>query len=1061
MFRDNPKKDKALTLPNSQQVETEVDQLNKQFESAIRFFKKTKTDQTKKTLHDLPLFLLLGLPGSGKTSLMMNSGLKFILAKRLQQQKPQMKLSGYVDWLATKEALFLDSAGALFQSRDETSRSRKLWLQTLSLLKSHRKNYINGIIITVNISNLLLQKSKQRKRELLLIKQALRDCGQHLTTSMPIYLIFTHMDCLPGFHAFFSGLDIPQKEQYWGFNFLPKQMNSTNAVSDLFDKEFDRLQKRLHNHLLSQLYKNRDLETQGLIKDFPLQFESCKKSLLNFIDKLSPSLSNKKTVCLRGIFFTSAGGAQKTVDRLLPHFDRNFNFDLPAVIYSQQQEQAYFIKNIFTQVVFRDNEAYSQQYSKISSTKRITSIAAIVGAVAVIALTSVYWTGQFSNKVVEMSSIEDALTRYQLMTKSIDFTQVDQAMQALDALLKVTSDLQKVSQPFLSRIGINPDRKLVEVAQQTYSNAVASMFNQQLQQIIANQTQENQQADPGLLYGALATYLTLSEPGHFDTKAISEWVHFYWKLYLKVDDNVLKQLDEHLKHYLTKSTTPLLVNSQLVQKARSVLYQVPEDQLVLAVVEYEHLNQQSYLQLPTNNNKPIFSSNQYYFTFPSIYSRNQFSETYEKAIPQAAGALRFGNWVLGARQVLKSEDNFNKIVQSTRELYTEKYITLWQQALDNLPLRSVTDSQELIQLLDALARPNSPLNQLLATIHYNTNVDYMQLQTPISIAFQRFNRFFESYQQGGFIAVGAHLNRLLDYFVEINSAKDKNAAAFEAAKQRMLLTDIKDVFDDLHIQAKNAPNPLKQWVESITNDAWKILLTQAKHYVDQRWREDIIPFYQYQLRGNYPFDGKAMTEVSLQSFNQFFAPSGIFDLFFVNTILPFVDESTGAWHWRTRDNGSLGFSDNALLQIQRAYQIRQAFFVNDAKSASIHFNLQPSHLSLGVKNFYVDMDDQHLSYSSKQRDVKKLNWPGDAPVHSVTLMVEDDEGHMHKATEVGLWAWFKFFSKASQYESSQQSVEATFHLGPYIAKCDFGSMSVVNPLNPLLLQQLELPEKLA
>jgi type VI secretion system protein ImpL len=264
----------------------------------------------------------------------------------------------------------------------------------------------------------------------------------------------------------------------------------------------------------------------------------------------------------------------------------------------------------------------------------------------------------------------------------------------------------------------------------------------------------------------------------------------------------------------------------------------------------------------------------------------------------------------------------------------------------------------------------------------------------------------------------------------------------------------------LHQQASIAPAPLKQWIFSLTNDAWKILLMQTRHYVEQRWQRHVFPFYQNKLVGYYPFSKEAMNEVSLQSFNQFFASSGLFDRFFTNYLLPFIDQSSQTWQWRERDGLSLTFAEAALGQIQRAYQIHHAFFPGNSSSANVKFTLKPASFSVGVKRFGVDMDEQYLSYVPQDRVAKTLYWPGNAPVHGVTLMVEDDAGHVAKQTEVGLWAWFKLFNSADQYEASTEHVKATFRLGSYLASCEFDSDQNNNPLNPLLLQQLDLPENL-
>lgn len=1052
---------KSMLPEKLPQLETNFEQLSEQFVDALKFLKKTKIDNQRKTLHDLPLFMVIGLPDAGKTSLLARSGLRFILAKRSQQSPRRIKPTTAFDWWATKEGLFLDVAGKYLKTTDDTTNTRKTWLHILQLLRRHRKSYVDGVIMTLDVSTLLSGTAKQRKHAIRLLKCALADMRSGLKSSIPVYLVFTGVDCLPGFHTFFAGLTPQEREQIWGFQLSLQHVSSSGVIVDRFDAEFDKLLQRLHQHMLARLHQESDQDALSAIKDFPLQFESIKKPLLSVLQQLSSAVYQKKQQCLRGVYFTSAGGKAQRVDTLLPAFERNFEVQAPvAHLSSLGDGGAFFIKQLFTQVVFPDVAVYRQFKKPSLLMQRRTTIMSVVAMLLIVVVCTKYWTDQFSNRITRLGQVEDALTRYELLNANVNFTDAEQALSAINDLLQISHHLQSIHQPWLSRLRHSSSDKLDAVSERVYNNAIGSMLSQQLQQVIQQQLSQGRALDPGVLYGAVATTMMLGDPQHFDKSMVKDWLQHYWQYELKIDPQTVSQMRHHVDHYLDDYHQPIQIDATLIASARHALYELPVEQLVLGMVEYHYVNQQRYLPLPVIDKQPVFLSEKSQIVLPALYTRGQFNHVYEKAIEDAATQLRFGNWILGVRVVQEMPDNFDNIVDQAKRYYMHQYIEHWQAILNRLTLESITDGVRLVKILDALGHDQSALNQLLKTIAYNTNIEYAHLQTPISMAFKRFNRFFENYQQGGFLTVGAHLNRLLDYVSDINSARDPQAAAFVAVKQRMLLSDVHDVFDDLYQQASIAPEPVKQWIFSLTHDAWHILLVQTSDYVQQRWQTHVMPVYSDQLAQYYPFNQQALSDASLESFNQFFAPKGVFARFFENYLLPFVDQSGATWQWRERDGLGLAFSEAALAQIQRANQIHYAFFPEHQMTAQMDFTLKTAGLSVGVKRFGVDMDDQYLHYSSSDRKAKVLHWPGNAPVHGVTLMVEDDAGHVAKKTEVGLWAWFKLFNAAEQYEVSKEQVKATFRLGGYLAQCEFDSDQTDNPLNPLLLQKLQLPAHL-
>ena len=103
----------------------EATQLRQRFEEALDLLKKLRfgVDRpslwtrlralgSQQYLYNLPWYVFIGAPGAGKTTALINSGLRFPLADRLGREAVRgVGGTRNCDWWFTDEAVFLDTAG--------------------------------------------------------------------------------------------------------------------------------------------------------------------------------------------------------------------------------------------------------------------------------------------------------------------------------------------------------------------------------------------------------------------------------------------------------------------------------------------------------------------------------------------------------------------------------------------------------------------------------------------------------------------------------------------------------------------------------------------------------------------------------------------------------------------------------------------------------------------------------------------------------------------------------------------------------------------------------------
>ena len=217
-------------------------------------------------LYQLPWYVIIGAPGSGKTTALVNSGLQFPLADRFG--KTALRGIGGTrncDWWFTNEAVLLDTAGRYTTQESEQVQDAGEWLQFMGLLRKYRRRQpINGVIVTISISDLLTQSAEASRQQAVNLRQRLSELHEQLGIRFPVYVMVTKADLLKGFRAWFADYDKAQRDQIWGFT-LPWEQTK-HADYDLmgnFQQEFSLLQQRLDAGLPETMLKEHDAKTRA------------------------------------------------------------------------------------------------------------------------------------------------------------------------------------------------------------------------------------------------------------------------------------------------------------------------------------------------------------------------------------------------------------------------------------------------------------------------------------------------------------------------------------------------------------------------------------------------------------------------------------------------------------------------------------------------------------------------------------------------------------------------------------------------------------------------------
>ncbi len=268
----------------------------------------------KDPLYRVPWFLLLGDAESGQDALLRAA------STTSPFPAPEKAPSGkeYWHWWFFKQMIAIETHPDLVCDASDKVMSA-VWQQALQLLNRHRRLLpLNGLLALVSASALRGSSEQVRDYGLRLrrmIDEAMKGLGVHL----PIYLIVTRCDALPGFPAFVGGLPKPVGSQVLGHlvePYLPGRTISREEVERIFDD----IRMRMHSMRLGLLRDQTDpLKRKGIF-EFVESFAGLQPGLTTMVGVLVEDNPFQHTPRLRGLYFTGTQRDTAFVDDLFTRF---------------------------------------------------------------------------------------------------------------------------------------------------------------------------------------------------------------------------------------------------------------------------------------------------------------------------------------------------------------------------------------------------------------------------------------------------------------------------------------------------------------------------------------------------------------------------------------------------------------------------------------------------------------------------------------------------------------------------------------------------------------------
>jgi type VI secretion system protein ImpL len=757
----------------------EVEALRVRMLEAVKTIKTSKLGQVsgRAALYEMPWYMVIGNPAAGKSTAVVNSGLTFPFADKTDSIIQGIGGTRNCDWFFTTEGILLDTAGR-YSVHDE---DREEWMGFLDLLKKHRpKAPVNGVIVTVSVSELYSNRPEFAINLAKNLRQRVQELTERLEIFAPVYILFTKADLIAGFTEFFRDGDKAERDRVWGAT-LPFDPAGKGSAIAAFDVRFDELYEGLKESSIAQMSMSRGARMPPGVLTFPLEFASIKSSLRSFLATFFEDNPFQFKPVFRGFYFTSAlqegASLSASTDRVAQRFSlqNQRGTNAPSDNIQVSSKNGFFLRDLFSKVIFADRNLVRQYSSRTKTRLRYISFFAGVGLLGLI-LGGWSWSYIGNRQLVtnvqadldkivkiqdgkldlqsRMESLEILQDRLEQLEKfkdskplsiSLGLYQGDELADKLraeyysglkDVLLKpVAGGLEA----YLTEVNLHPDRLQAMTkppeGSGTRIEAVAP------KKTGPQQYRDTSPASAEDAYNALKTYLMLGDKQRVEAGHLTDQVTRYWRTWLEANrgnmprEQMIRKAERIISTYLARvndDNWPLIENNiTLVDQSRENLQRVvrgmPARERVYSEIKSRastRFASMTVARIVGEENTNIVAGSQ---IIPGTFTREAWEKYVEPAIKDAANKeLQSSDWVLktAATDDLTLEGSPEQIQKALVSMYKTEYAKEWQRFVQGITVAEFASFEQAVTSMNRLGDPqNSPINKVINTLYDQTSWD--------------------------------------------------------------------------------------------------------------------------------------------------------------------------------------------------------------------------------------------------------------------------------------------------------------------------------------------------
>jgi len=1084
----------------------EIEQFRTRMLKTIQSLKKSqisKQGKKKSSLHSLPWYIFIGLPNSGKSTIIRQSGLT--LSSGIESG-----VTEDCDLLTSNTSVIIDVAGKMIEE-DENMMAQGEWYALLELLrKHHRPTCLNGVVISINIMDLVnagpddldsLTKNLRSR-----VEELVKYSGLHL----PVYFVFTKCDMLEGFEDFFSEFQEKELGQIWGYTYDEKSASVKN-LTEKFESELHNLYEVLNLYRLNNLSFPRNTEKQAKIYNFPEQFYSVFDSLRQFFGMMVQEEFYKEKPLFRGFYFTSPTQTKLTASQASQEVEMQFN---PETHITKQREpvfqpRSYFTRELFSWLIIPDQYLAKPTSTLIfqSNIRNLiyTGIAIVIMVAFVLSV------------IINASRNSEDTVALKTIVKSIE--QVDWSKKKLEPLhFKLLNQIQIFTthlqdEPFLAGTIYQGDR-LVEPLSRLYIKKFTPFVSEYLyRDILGNYLHKYMARSPDIsrdrAYEYLRGYLlldthvnklseTAAEKGFLKNLMISLVDTLFDKKYNMAyqsrfnEQNItsLKTLIQNEVGFYVEALSVQgleTVNNdeRLIQGVRRILGK-PDISDIYSRIKREGMVK--FKPISINQIIPEYAG-EFFEADASIsgfFTKNAWENYVKEEIDNSSKNPDRDDWVLNiAASQLPAEFQDAKLMeQKLNEIYFYNYSKAWWGFLGRLryiPFRTAKDASDQLTLLGDFI--DSPLRKILDLVAHQTKFEGLidqkaqELKQELGLNSRRHSiddqfRLVHSLSEdeGGKLAnlLGQYEN-LSGFMETLGEDPGENSAGYAAAIIQKGSGEIPEALQSIRRSLRRLDqNARDSMFEKPILMSWQVLLEKTQQHLNQQWSEQVYQPFQTMLVNQYPINRRSNEETPPGDIAQFFKKNGgTLWNFITNDLEPFL--KTKSWNPDMWEGHGIHLSEICKASLQKASRITEGLGLMNKDELQLEFKILPQLpvSKMGsAEQIKLSIDGQELVYRMGRPAWESFIWPNLENISSARLEVRTRIGTYRPQQYDGGWGWFRLLDQAIIQKTTASEFNLEWRFPPdrnYEVQVKFKirANSINNPFGQKNFFNISLPTSLS
>lgn len=1026
-------------------------------------------------LYAKPWYVIIGPPGAGKTTALLNSGLRFPIGD--QALKGVGGTRNFDFWFADEAAL-VDTAGRYTTQDSDQAVDARGWTSFLSLLKKHRPlQPINGIMVAIGVDELIRSDCAGIDAHARAVRRRLVELRRTLEVAAPVYVVLTKADLLAGFTEYYDDLDVEGRRSVLGATVA---FADGKPTADGLAHSFDEMAQAVADRQAKRLFEEVDASRRSLLLGFPAQLQSLRSRLMRFLDGAFVAGDESGGV-LRGFYLTSGVQEGTPLDRIMSGM---------ADVYDRPQRspgssgRAYFLNRLLTEVMFPEAGLVTTD-PRARARQRSQLVGALAGIAAFCLLVFTGWGVSYAkNRRFQNDLLAGTTTAEQSLHDSgVDLKEVRDGDADLQAALPALNRLRNLPRgyaqtqaggpPLAMRLGLYQSGLSAD-AQGAYREALRRIMLPRLL-LRLEQYMGASAGDPVKLYEPLKVYLMLGGQGPMDAATVKAWVTNDWVTEVMPGSDAQAergQLTAHLAALLTdrdiNSVWPdrrAPLNGTQIASARAAI-----QTLSLADRAYAVMKQRAQTAGPAWAAANILSQGDALaFTDPDkvlaaqvpfFFTRTGFEKSYTLGLATVQEDLKKDLWVLGGDANTDSvQSDMQNVRPGVAGLYAQDYIAAWEAIIKLMqPGGYFRDPAAF----GAFTKSPSPLKRVLLELRKNTifgggvngaagNVIGRRVRS------SRYGNVLQDLNRGRASGLSAG-DEITNYFRPIhdyvgNSKElapiDDFVAAVKAAGQAVIAAKMSgggggaDVnqaamataMASVAAAAAGAPAQLQPFVASAAKGGSAVQTSTATGAVSDAYTQAVMPQCKEVAQDRYPFFGGATQDASVPDTLRVFGMGGTLDGFQQGRLASLMETGGPVWRWKPGDPIAATLDPQSPEQFSKAMQIR------DLLAGGLP-------IKVSVANWGADVDAAEFAsggtiyrFTKAEAGEKPLLWSANGGVPSADVVLYAPLGtrgaaapttapvELRRFEAEGPWALFRLIDRATKENAGTQAIKATFGEG--------------------------------